>query len=311
MARPNFLDLPAELRQQIASETMYIRIGRTQFRVTTPLCGVCKQLEADIDEMRNSWLPSATTDTSILLSYTKTTNALSCLSIHYNQLARSSGRSWPGILHVRLRYWSNIIPPQRSSRTKSPLVLLKVVDLGTFRAHGLPTSVQTFQLDLDMPPAIVKYLEDYWPGGSRLQGPPIYELQQRFWWQNVASGVEKVYAFMKSHHGWKEEGSRGRKYITVDGQEIEFKVIGKMPESQAEAMVHGENAKWWKLVNRPSTMILDGYLNDLKSMRLKMLEKAIAQAKLSEQAPRKRKREDEMNPRLKKRKTKLGRPGQS
>ncbi|KAF2498773.1 hypothetical protein BU16DRAFT_536771 [Lophium mytilinum] len=261
MPGPTLLTLPAELRQQIITETIFAEVTDDGYEISTPLSGVCKTLQADIDDVLPIWLPSTSASSVILTTNKAPVNGRGFRSLKKELKKRATrrigGGAWSGISAITIRAYE-AAPYYTIFNTFEPVRLTQTVR--EFRWHSgrrsLPASIKRVEFDLRIDSASLQALQQM-PMGN-----------QKDWW------CEDLWTVTKCIERYTD---------------VTFEVAGRLPESQVDALLHrqrkgGVHYWYWKQVY--ANLEKDHFAGFLGNVR-----EARERLKIEEEAERQRKME--------------------
>ncbi|KAF2498772.1 hypothetical protein BU16DRAFT_536770 [Lophium mytilinum] len=197
------LALPAEIRQQIVSETISVTVGHG-FHISIASTGICKTLQADANEVFRSWLPSATTRSPIVIErgsdacWADFNNLLSFLHKRAARLNRLL--TWPGIEVVQINVFS-----QSGYRTWDYWWSVRWVD----KLQRLPRSVKCVKLDLTLKEETMR----------ALQKEDVHV--RKVHWYGIVTIAQVIV-----------------KGVLDDRPDISLEVVGEIPESEVGSVAH-------------------------------------------------------------------------
>ncbi|KAF2490219.1 hypothetical protein BU16DRAFT_543568 [Lophium mytilinum] len=272
MPPPTLTTLPAEIRQQIVAETITINVGGAQassngphpFSLSTPLNGLCKILQADVEQIHRGWLPGPK---SILrISSPAAVRHLNRVQRYYRNLAESTRREWSSFEEIQVQLFSSEEPrwtlatleDQLPRLTVESLVRKMLVtsvstwDTGALRIvqdwsntfQNIPDTIKRVAIDLTVPPALLKYLEER-----------DTMFQQSFW----KAAVLHMQAHLERLMPIVWVFCPGMSSRRIMG--FAYELVGRLPESQVDAVVglsyQPEYGDWWQFA---SSMHLKGFM---------------------------------------------------
>ncbi|KAF2806058.1 uncharacterized protein BDZ99DRAFT_103253 [Mytilinidion resinicola] len=235
MSGTTFLSLPAELRQHIISGTISAIINKKGYRISTPFFGVCKTLQADINEILPLWLPSASTDPLVLIKTPdpKTFTHFRAFQQLLNERAtRLKNCAWLGVPEITIQVFDQIWEGINFNEDKEGLWrMCKMAAVYSTqysnwidRLAELPESVKTVKLDLTLGPKEAMPLRT-----------AHTELQKIFWYRALQL-IEMI--------------SHPPRYLLSPEcvSKAEYEVVGMFPEWAEVAMATPSIAEkvYWK-----------------------------------------------------------------
>ncbi|KAF2804666.1 uncharacterized protein BDZ99DRAFT_525497 [Mytilinidion resinicola] len=236
MASP-LLALPAEIRQQIICETFHVELMDSTYRVQSPLRGICKRLESDIEEVRSSWLPEGTIDVSVKDTYGM--YGFVPLQRDFELRATCSGRKWLGVQEVRLQCYLDNAPPAPMPTLSIFRNVMYQNNLDHYDISMLPETVEKVVIDTTMPPKQLKAIEEAWPEGRC----SIDGRQEKFWLATLKHIFVYISAYSRREPSNTLE-NEGWIFTKVTDRMVRLETNGKLPKSQVDAMACTNLKEW-------------------------------------------------------------------